>query len=154
MWSSGSMATSKRARLHPNPASPFESAQATHHTDRPYNEPSLARRKSRPYEPMKYPEERIQIDVKNTFQKNTYFIKPFIEKYDRTDLYQYTAIDEYFRHCIVCRCTYSSSLFLCRVASQFKALGRECVQTGNYLLSTSSTLLRTIQNEPYRRNDS
>lgn len=30
----------------------------------------------------------------------------------------------------------------------------ESVQTGNYLLSTSSTLLRTIQNEPYRRNDS
>lgn len=93
------MATSKRARLHPNPASPFESAQATHHTDRPYNEPSLARRKSCPYELMKYPEERIQIDVKNTFQKNTYFIKPFIEKYDRTELYQYTAIDEYFRYC-------------------------------------------------------
>ena len=47
-----------------NSASPFESAQATYHADRPYNEPSLARRKSRPYEPMKYPEERIQIDVK------------------------------------------------------------------------------------------
>lgn len=103
----------------------------------PTTKPSLARRKSRPYEPTKYPEERIQIDVKNTFQKNTYFIKPFIEKYDRTDLYQYTAIDEYFWYRIVYgyreRHIYSSSLFLYQVASQFKALGTEvvCAQTDN-----------------------
>ena len=63
--------------------------------------------------------------------------KTFIEKYNSTELYQYTAIDEYSRYRILYgyreRNTYSSSLFLCRVASQFKALGIEveCVQTNN-----------------------
>ena len=101
----------------------------------PKTKPSPACRKSRPYEPMKYPGERIQIDVK--YVPKECLSKTFIEKYNSTELYQYTAIDEYSRYRILYgyreRSTYSSSLFLCRVASQFKALGIEveCVQTDN-----------------------
>ena len=65
------------------------------------------------------------------------FIAEFIEKYNSTDLFQYTAIDEYSRYRILCgyreHNTYSSSLFLCQVVSGFKALSIEveCVQIDN-----------------------
>ena len=92
-------------------------------------------KKNKPYEPMSYPGQRIQIDVKYV-PKDCLSLK-FIEKYNSTDLFQYTAIDEYSRYRILCgyreHNTYSSSLFLCQVVSGFKALGIEvkCVQTDN-----------------------
>lgn len=92
-------------------------------------------KKNKPYEPMSYPGQRIQIDVK--YVPKECLSPKFIEKYNSTDLFQYTAIDEYSRYRILCgyreHNTYSSSLFLCQVVSGFKALGIEvkCVQTDN-----------------------
>lgn len=92
-------------------------------------------KKNRPYEPMDYPGQRIQIDVK--YVPKECLSPEFIEKYNNTDLFQYTAIDEYSRYRILCgyreHNTYSSSLFLCQVVSSFRALGIdvECVQTDN-----------------------
>lgn len=92
-------------------------------------------KKNKPYEPMSYPGQRIQIDVK--YVPKECLSPKFIERYGNTDLFQYTAIDEYSRYRILCgyreHNTYSSSLFLCQVVSGFKALGIEvkCVQTDN-----------------------
>lgn len=92
-------------------------------------------KKNKPYEPMGYPGQRIQIDVK--YVPKECLSPKFIEKYNSADLFQYTAIDEYSRYRILCgyreHNTYSSSLFLCQVVSGFKALGIEvkCVQTDN-----------------------
>ena len=92
-------------------------------------------KKNKPYEPMSYPGQRIQIDVK--YVPKECLSPKFIEKYNSTDLFQYTAIDEYSRYRILCgyreHNTYSSSLFLCQVVSGFKALGIEvkCVKTDN-----------------------
>ena len=101
----------------------------------PQSKPSPTCRKLKPYEQMTYPGERAQIDVK--YVPKECLAPEFIEKYGSTELYQYTAIDEYSRYRILCgyreHNTYSSSLFLCQVYSQFKALGIEveCVQTDN-----------------------
>ena len=101
----------------------------------PKSRPSPTCKKNKPYEQMRYPGERIQIDVKYV-PKECLSIE-FVEKYNSTELYQYTAIDEYSRYRILCgyreHDTYSSSLFLCQVVSAFKALGIEvkCVQTDN-----------------------
>ena len=104
-------------------------------TTNPKSKPSPTCRKLKPYEQMTYPGERVQIDVK--YVPKECLATEFIEKYGSTELYQYTAIDEYSRYRILCgyreHNTYSSSLFLCQVYSQFKALGIEveCVQTDN-----------------------
>lgn len=101
----------------------------------PQTKPSPTCRKSRPYELMHRPGERVQIDVK--YVPKDCLSLAFIEKYQSTELYQYTAIDEYSRYRILCgyreHNTYSSSLFLCQVVSAFKALDIEveCVQTDN-----------------------
>ena len=101
----------------------------------PKTKPSPTCRRSKPYEQMTHPGERIQIDVK--YVPKECLSPEFIEKYGSTELYQYTAIDEYSRYRILCgyreHNTYSSSLFLCQVVSAFKALGIEveCVQTDN-----------------------
>ena len=101
----------------------------------PKSQPSPTCRKSKPYEQMNYPGERIQIDVK--YVPKACLSPEFIRRYGSTELYQYTAIDEYSRYRILCgyreHNTYSSSLFLCQVLSGFKALGIEveCVQTDN-----------------------
>ena len=101
----------------------------------PKSKPSPTCKKNKPYEQMKYPGERIQIDVK--YVPKEFLSAEFVEKYGSTELYQYTAIDEYSRYRILCgyreHDTYSSSLFLCQVVSAFKALGIEvkCVQTDN-----------------------
>lgn len=92
-------------------------------------------KKNKPYEQMNYPGQRIQIDVK--YVPKECLSPEFVEKYSSTDLFQYTAIDEYSRYRILCgyreHNTYSSSLFLRQVVSSFKALGIEikCVQTDN-----------------------
>lgn len=91
--------------------------------------------KNKPYEQMDYPGQRIQIDVK--YVPKECLSSEFIEKYGSTDLFQYTAIDEYSRYRILCgyreHNTYSSSLFLCQVVSSFKTLNIEveCVQIDN-----------------------
>ena len=101
----------------------------------PTSRPSPTCKKSKPYEQMDHPGQRIQIDVK--YVPKECLSPKFIEKYGSAELYQYTAIDEYSRYRILCgyreRNTYSSSLFLCQVVSTFKALGIEveCVQTDN-----------------------
>ena len=92
-------------------------------------------RKSKPYELMYYPGQRVQIDVK--YVPKDCLSLEFIEKYGSTELYQYTAIDEYSRYRILGgyreHNTYSSSLFLCQVVSGYKAIGIEveCVQIDN-----------------------
>lgn len=101
----------------------------------PKSRPSPTCRKNKPYEQMRHPGERIQIDVK--YVPKECLSPQFVAKYGSTELYQYTAIDEYSRYRILCgyreHNTYSSSLFLCQVVSAFKALGIEveCVQTDN-----------------------
>ena len=101
----------------------------------PKTKPSPTCKKSKPYEQMTHPGERIQVDVK--YVPKECLSPDFIEKYGSTELYQYTAIDEYSRYRILCgyreHNTYSSSLFLHQIVSAFKALGIEveCVQTDN-----------------------
>ena len=87
------------------------------------------KRKSKPYEQMTHPGERIQIDVKVVPRSC------LANKEER--LYQYTAIDEYSRYRILGaypeQSTYSSSEFLKKVVHQFQKLGVkvECIQTDN-----------------------
>ena len=101
----------------------------------PKTKPSPTCKRSKPYEQMTHPGERIQIDVK--YVPKECLSPEFIDKYSSTELYQYTAIDEYSRYRILCgyreHNTYSSSIFLCQVVSAFRALGIEveCVQTDN-----------------------
>ena len=91
--------------------------------------PVKKKRKSKPYEQMTHPGERIQIDVKVVPRSC------LANKEER--LYQYTAIDEYSRYRILGaypeQSTYSSSEFLKKVVQQFQKLGVkvECVQTDN-----------------------
>ncbi len=107
-------------------------------------------RKNKPYEAMSYPGERIQIDVK--YVPKECLSPEFIVKYGSTELYQYTAIDEYSRYRILCgyreHNTYSSSLFLCQVISGFKALGIEvkCVQTDNGMEFTKQFSAKNTNN--------
>ncbi len=107
-------------------------------------------RKNKPYEAMNYPGERIQIDVK--YVPKECLSPEFIVKYGSTELYQYTAIDEYSRYRILCgyreHNTYSSSLFLCQVVSGFKALGIEvkCVQTDNGMEFTKQFSAKNTNN--------
>lgn len=99
--------------------------------DRPVKE----KRKSKPYEQMTHPGERIQIDVKVVPRRC------LANKEER--LYQYTAIDEYSRYRILGaypeQSTYSSAEFLKKVNRQFQKLGVkvECVQTDNGFEFTS-----------------
>ena len=107
-------------------------------------------RKSRPYEQMSHPGERIQIDVK--YVPMECLSEEFKEKYPGLKLYQYTAIDEYSRYRILGgyleHDTYSSSLFLCQVVSGFKALGTEveCVQIDNGSEFTKQFLAKSENN--------
>ena len=85
--------------------------------------------KPRPYEPMQYPGQRVQIDVKVV--PRTCIADPELK------LYQYTAIDEYSRYRILGaypeQSTYSSADFLRKVVAAFarKGVKVECVQTDN-----------------------
>lgn len=116
----------------------------------PKSKPSPTCNRIKPYEPMSHPGERIQIDVK--YVPKECLSPEFIEKYGSTELYQYTAIDEYSRYRILCgyreHNTYSSSLFLCQVVSAFRALGIEveCVQTDNGSEFTKQFIAREINN--------
>ena len=83
----------------------------------------------KPYEPMQYPGQRFQIDVKfvpSACLKNT--------NVTRTRFFQYTAIDEYSRWRYVEafeeHSTYSSAVFLEHLVTVFP-LPIECVQTDN-----------------------
>lgn len=83
----------------------------------------------KPYEPMQYPGQRFQIDVKfvpSACLKNT--------NVTRTRFFQYTAIDEYSRWRYVEafeeHSTYSSAVFLEHLVKVFP-LPIECIQTDN-----------------------
>ena len=116
----------------------------------PKSRPSPTCNKTKPYEQMTYPGERVQIDVK--YVPKECLAPEFVEKYGEAKLYQYTAIDEYSRYRILCgyreHNTYSSSLFLCQVYSQFKTLGIEveCVQTDNGPEFTKQFVANKINN--------
>ena len=85
--------------------------------------------KPKPYEQMKRPGERVQIDVKVV--PRSCIATPGLK------LYQYTAIDEYSRYRVLGayeeQSTYSSADFLRKVVAAFKRKGItvECVQTDN-----------------------
>ena len=85
--------------------------------------------KPKPYEQMKRPGERVQIDVKVV--PRSCIATPGLK------LYQYTAIDEYSRYRVLGayeeQSTYSSADFLRKVVASFKRKGItvECVQTDN-----------------------
>ena len=87
------------------------------------------------YEPMTHPGERIQIDVKVVLKRC--IADPELR------LYQYTAIDEYFRYRVLGayaeQSTYSLADFLKRVVLEFtrKGIEVECIQTDNGLEFTN-----------------
>lgn len=84
----------------------------------------------KPYEQMKYPGERIQIDVK--YVPTNCLTKELQEKGEK--YYQYTAIDEYSRLRYIWfskeQTTYASKEFIRRVIKKFP-FKVECVQTDN-----------------------
>ena len=84
----------------------------------------------KPYEKMKYPGERVQIDVKYVPAKS--LTKEVKEKEGR--YYQYTAIDEYTRQRVLWaskeHSTYASTEFLKIIKKKFK-YKIECIQTDN-----------------------
>ena len=84
----------------------------------------------KPYEEMKYPGERVQIDVKYVPAKS--LTKEVKEKEER--YYQYTAIDEYTRQRVLWaskeHSTYASTEFLKIIKKKFK-YKIECIQTDN-----------------------
>ena len=84
----------------------------------------------KPYEEMKYPGERVQIDVKYVPSKS--LTKEVKEKEER--YYQYTAIDEYTRQRVLWASkehnTYASTEFLKIIKKKFK-YKIECIQTDN-----------------------
>ena len=116
----------------------------------PKTKPSPTCKKNKLYEPMTYPGERIQMDVK--YVPKECLSPEFIAKYGSTELYQYTAIDEYSRYRILSgyreHNTYSSSIFLCQVVSALRALGIEveCVQTDNGPEFTKQFLSKNTDN--------
>lgn len=116
----------------------------------PKVKPSPTCKKSKPYEPMMYPGERIQIDVK--YVPRECLSSEFQEQHPLGRLYQYTAIDEYSRYRILGgyleHNTYASSLFLCQVVSAFKALGIEveCVQIDNGMEFTKQFVAKDENN--------
>ena len=85
---------------------------------------------AKPYEQMKYPGERIQVDVKYVPRKN------LTEEVKEKDgiYYQYTAIDEYTRQRVLWaskeHSTYASTEFLKVIQKKFK-YKIECIQTDN-----------------------
>lgn len=84
----------------------------------------------KPYEEMKYPGERVQIDVKYVPAKSlTQEVKGKEGRY-----YQYTAIDEYTRQRVLWaskeQSTYASTEFLKIIKKKFK-YKIECIQTDN-----------------------
>lgn len=112
--------------------------------------PSPTCKRTRPYEQMSYPGERVQIDVKHVPKE---CLSPeFQERHPLSRLYQYTAIDEYSRYRILGgyleHNTYASSLFLCQVVSTFKVLGIEvkCVQTDNGVEFTKQFIAKDENN--------
>ena len=85
---------------------------------------------AKPYEQMKYPGERIQVDVKYVPRKN------LTEEVKERDgiYYQYTAIDEYTRQRVLWaskeHSTYASTEFIEIIRKKFK-YKIECIQTDN-----------------------
>jgi len=98
----------------------------------PKSSPSPTCGKSKPYEPMEYPGQRVQIDVK--YVPKECLSSKLLEIAPYTRFFQYTAIDEYSRLRILEgydeHDTYSSSLFLKQAVSFYKARDIEvkCVQ--------------------------
>src|SRR5699024_11720287 len=86
------------------------------------------KRKSKPYEQMQYPGQRVQIDVKFVPQSC------IAGQEKGTQYYQYAFIDEYSRfrylEAFEEHNTYSSTVFLLHVVKKFPYL-IECVQTDN-----------------------
>lgn len=103
--------------------------------------PSPTCNKSKTYEQMTYPGERVQIDVK--YVPKDCLDKHLVNKIPDIQLFQYTAIDEYSRLRILEgyreHDTYASADFLRKVVSFYKSYGIEvkCVQTDNGFEFTS-----------------
>ena len=90
--------------------------------------PNPKKYKPKPYEQMKYPGQRVQIDVKFVPQVC------IVGQTEPTQWYQYTFIDEYSRfrylEAFPEHSTYSSAIFIRHCAEKFPYL-IECVQTDN-----------------------
>lgn len=105
------------------------------HQTHPYTIPSPTCKRSKVYEKMNYPGQRIQIDVKEVPKEC--LSSEFHEKHPFLKLYQYTSIDEYSRYRVlegyIEHNAYASSLFLGKVVGHWKRLGYriKCVQTDN-----------------------
>lgn len=97
--------------------------------------PSSTYKKIKEYEQMKYPGQRVQIDVKEV--PKACLSPEFHERHPFLKLYQYTSIDEYSRYRVLEgyleHNAYSSSLFLGKVVGHWKQLGYrvKCMQTDN-----------------------
>jgi len=102
---------------------------------KPRSTPSPTCKQQKTYEPMTYPGERVQIDVK--YVPKECISLEYLDRFPFDHFYQYTAIDEYSRYRVLWGSrehnTFASAEFLKIVVSQFKALGIEikCVQTDN-----------------------
>lgn len=97
-----------------------------------YNKVPSKKKKYEPklYQPMKYPGERVQVDVK--YVPKACMTKELIERKER--YYQYTAIDEFSRQRVVMatkeHSTYESAKFVRLIIKKFK-FNIEIIQTDN-----------------------
>jgi len=92
------------------------------------NKPKNPKYIPKPYEQMKYPGQRVQVDVKHVPQSC------IVGQEEGTKWYQYTAIDEYSRYRYISAFreanTYTSTVFLQEMLEYFP-FDVECVQTDN-----------------------
>lgn len=112
-----------------------------------YNKVPSKKKKYEPklYQPMRYPGERVQVDVK--YVPKACMTKELIERNER--YYQYTAIDEYSRQRVVMatkeHSTYESAKFVKLIIKKFK-FNIETVQTDNGLEFTNRLSYKADRN--------
>ena len=114
-----------------------------------YNKVSSKKKKyeSKLYQPMRYPGERVQVNVK--YVPKASMTKELIERNER--YYQYTAIDEYTRQRVIWfakeHSTYESSKFIEIIVKKFKYKIEE-IQTDNGFEFTKRLQYKNDQNRP------
>ena len=114
-----------------------------------YNKVPSKKKKYEPklYQPMKYPGERVQVDVK--YVPKACMTKELIERKER--YYQYTAIDEYTRQRVIWfakeHSTYESSKFIDIIIKKFKYKIEE-IQTDNGFEFTKRLQYKNDPNRP------
>ena len=114
-----------------------------------YNKVPSKKKKYEPklYQPMKYPGERVQVDVK--YVPKACMTKELIERKER--YYQYTAIDEYTRQRVIWfakeHSTYESSKFIDIIIKKFKYKIEE-IQTDNGFEFTKRLQYKNYPNRP------